>query len=237
MHKCEYPGCQVKIKNKYKFCFEHRFTEYEDFCRIHGKTLHINGKCIDCEQMKIPIYNVYKKGKKYYNFYGQQIPKYDDINYERLVILDKKYHARFVRRITEGPGIYGIFVRDRRTKLKIGKCLYIGQSIDVKSRVKQHKDCFRIAKRHLNGIKLHKKRIYLNKINYKTEYKYYKMAKDYNLPQLKFVKLVSLPKDFINSTHFKEIITYFEQSMINVYNPILNTYAARPILNEKKLDE
>ena len=54
------------------------------------------------------------------------------------------------------------------------------------------------------------------------------MAKKYNLSDLKFVRLCTIPKKYLQTTEFNGIITEMEQFMMDVYKPTLNTFAARP---------
>lgn len=228
MHKCAYKKCNEQIEDKYRFCFKHKNTRYIDTCAIHGKTHFINNQCLKCLQMKAPIYIITKKNNKYYYRNNRPISK-NSILYpllDRLVHTTREYQEPFIKRVSEGPGIYGIFVRKDK---ELGDCLYIGQSVNVKNRVQQHKECFKTAQYHINGLKRHKKRIKLSSIDKKVEYKYYVMANNYNLKDLKFVKIISLNRpDKCSDKEFKEALTYCEQAMMIAFHPRYNTFAARP---------
>ena len=189
------------------FCFKHKDDVYTDICKIHGKTKFQNYRCLKCQEMKKPKYS---KDKEVLNCLTE-------IFGDRLKHKNKRYQSRYITRISCSAGIYGIFT-------KSGKCLYVGQSVNVSNRVKQHKECFKKAQRHLIGLKRWKRRLKV----YKVEYKYYEMARKYKLSDLKFVRLCTIPKKYLQNSHFNAIITYMEQYMMDVYKPSLNTFAARP---------
>ena len=128
-----------------------------------------------------------------------------------------------MKRISNASGIYGIFYNN--------VCLYVGQSVNITNRIKQHKENFKTAKFHINGLRLHKKRISISKIKHKVEYKYYEMAYNYNLDQLSFKTLFTIPK-LKNDFEYNELLTYAEQAMIETYKPKYNHIAARPTRKE-----
>lgn len=235
MHKCDHSGCSELIEDKYKFCYKHRNTRYMSICKIHGSQFFKNGQCEKCAKMKKPTYVLQKKNGKYYKGSAKKaLPNgnYLEPYYKRLINKKREYQEQFIGKITSGPGIYGIFVINKRKKNRLGECLYIGQSVDVKTRIQQHKECFKTAQRHINGKRLHNKKLKLSDINnYKVEYKYYKMAFDYKLSDLKFVKIIYIDKSYqqkLSEKEFKELLTFCEQAEMESFNPILNTFAARP---------
>lgn len=226
MHKCAKKRCNEQIENKYRFCYKHRNTKYLDTCKIHGKTYFVNNQCQKCLRLKDPKYIIIKKNNNYYFRNNKPITK-KSILYpllDRLTHLTREYQEPYIKRISEGPGIYGIFARNKK---QLGECLYIGQSVEVKTRIKQHKECFKTAQNHINGLRKHFKRINLNKIERKVEYKYYVMANQYTLKDLKFVKIISLDKK-CSEREFREALTYCEQAMMTAFKPKFNTFAARP---------
>ena len=212
--KCKVCGCNCK---NYSVCYNHRNVKYIDICKIHGSTDFINNQCLECKELKTPIYIIKNNKDRFENEINTEHYLYSYLT--RLTKLNRNYQRQFIQRISKTSGIYGIFVNN--------VCLYVGQSINISNRVKQHKDNFKIAKFHLNGLRLHKKHIYLNKIPHKVEFKYYEMANKYNLSDLSFKTLFVIPKnkdEFI----FNELLTYAEQAMIESYKPKYNTMAARP---------
>ena len=230
LHKCAYKGCKELIDAQYKFCYEHRGTVYEDTCRIHGKTKFQQGQCLKCELLKIPSYRLTYREKCWYDMYSVLIDKnhYLYPYLKRLTKKTRKAQEPYIQKISAKPGIYGIFVRNGA---KLGKCLYVGQSINIKQRVYQHRECFKKAQRHIIGIRMHNKRASINQIKQlKTEFKYYKMANKYKLSDLKFVRLMNVPynQKQLSYEQYKDILTYAEQAMIDAYKPSLNLFAARP---------
>lgn len=206
---------------KYVVCYKHRNTKYKDICPIHGKSTFINRQCQKCLDMKKVIYLI-QDGK---DRFGNDIDK-DHFLYtykKRLTHLTRRYQSPYIQRISKTSGIYGIFANKT--------CLYVGQSVNIFNRIQQHKDNFRTAKFHINGEKLHKKRISIDKMTHKVEFKYYEMAKNYDAPDLSYktlFKIPRLPDDF----EFNELLTYAEQAMIESYKPKFNHIAARPTRKE-----
>lgn len=206
--------------NKFVVCYNHRNTKYIDICKIHGETEFINRQCLQCRELKNTIYLITNNCDRL----GQVIDKnhYLYPYKSRLTHLTRKYQNKYIQRISKTAGVYGIFV---------GRvCLYVGQSVNVSNRINQHKENFKIAKYQINGIRLHRKRIDISKIPHKVEYKYYEMAKDYNLSDLVFKTLFKIPK-LSNDFEFNELLTYAEQAMIDSYHPKFNRIAARPTKN------
>jgi len=215
MHNCACPNCMTKIQNKYKYCYEHRNTVHVDVCKRHGKTMFRGNQCLLCEKDKRPIYRI----EDGLDMSGESICEAINILYpyrKRLQNLSRSYQRTYITYITSSPGIYGIFVRHGK---HLGTCLYVGQSVNIKNRVQQHRKCIITAQRHLNRLHAqHKRKI----SHYKVEYKYYQIAKQYKLSDIKFVTLWKL------QTTDQQILTYCEQAMIDAYKPKLNTLAARP---------
>ena len=221
--KCKVCGCN---SGKYVVCWDHRNTKYKDKCKIHGTTWFINRQCQKCLELKTAIYLV--KDNK--DRFGNKITKSHFLYpfRSRLTHLNRRYQSKFIQRISNTSGIYGIFYGTT--------CLYVGQSVNISARVKQHKENFKKAKFQINGTKLHKKRISINKLPHKVEFKYYEMAKNYNLPDLTFKTLFRIPK-LKNEFEYNELLTYGEQAMIESYQPKFNHIAARPSKIIRKKDK
>ncbi len=216
--KCKVCGCN---SGKYVVCWDHKDTKYKDTCKIHGKTWFINRQCLKCLELKTAIYLV--KDNK--DRFGDKITK-DHFLYpyrKRLTHLNRRYQSQFQHRISNTAGIYGIFCGST--------CLYVGQSVNISMRIKQHKENFKKAKFQIQGTKLHKQRISISKMPHKVEFKYYEMAKNYNLPDLSYKTLFKLPK-LKDEFEFNELLTYAEQAMIESYQPKFNHIAARPSRKE-----
>lgn len=216
--KCKVCGCD---SGKFIVCFEHRNKKYKDTCHIHGNTYFINRQCLKCLKLKEVIYLI----KDGCDRFGNKVDKnhYLYPYKSRLTHLSRKYQSKYMQRISKTSGIYGIFANNT--------CLYVGQSVNISNRIEQHKENFKIAKFHISGVKLHKQRISISKLDHKVEYKYYEMAKDYNLPDLTFKTLFKIPR-LENEFEFNELLTYAEQAMINSYKPKFNKVAARPTRKE-----
>ena len=216
--KCKICGAEC---GKFVVCYAHINTKYKDTCRIHGKTNFINRQCLKCQELKVPIYLISDNKDRF----GNKITK-EHFLYpfkKRLTHLTRAYQSQFMQRISKTAGVYGIFAD--------GKCLYVGQSVNITNRINQHKENFKIAKFHIAGLKLHKKRISIKKLEHKVEYKYYEMAHDYNLSDLSYKTLFVVPK-LNNDFEFNELLTYAEQAMIYAYKPKFNHIAARPTRKE-----
>lgn len=216
--KCKVCGCN---SGKYVVCWDHKDTKYKDTCKIHGKTWFINRQCQKCLELKTAIYLV--KDNK--DRFGDKITK-DHFLYpykKRLTHLNRRYQSQFQHRISNTAGIYGIFYGST--------CLYVGQSVNISMRIKQHKENFKKAKFQIQGTKLHKQRISISKMPHKVEFKYYEMAKNYNLPDLSYKTLFKLPR-LKDEFEFNELLTYAEQAMIESYQPKFNHIAARPSRKE-----
>ena len=233
MHKCEHSGCKVMVEDSYHFCYNHRKDKYIDTCKIHGKQEFILGVCQKCKKLKKPIYRIYYRNKNYYRGTCKTpLPNdyYLKPYFKVLTSRSPTFHKKFIKKIVQGPGIYGIFVRNKRRKDQLGDCLYVGQSISIKNRIAQHKKNFVIASNHLSGLKsYYKNTVIIDK--FKVESKYYKMCKDYYLKDLKFVTLYQIPKnEFKKYTQEeqKELLTFLEQHYIDIFKPKLNLFAARP---------
>ena len=214
--------CGKKVTGNYVVCYEHRETKYKGECPIHGKTTFIGRQCQKCKDLKVPLY-VVKNGK---DRFGKKITKTHFLYpyLDRLTNLERKYQARYQRRISNCSGIYGIFAGST--------CLYVGQSTNITNRIEQHKDDFKIAQKQMQGIRILKKRICLKKIKKKVEFKYYEMAKAYKLSDLSYKTLFVIPR-IENDYEFNELLTYGEQAMMIAYKPKYNHIAARP--SEKRV--
>lgn len=211
--------CAVCGTNSGNFvvCYKHRNTKYKSTCPIHGKTIFIGRQCQKCKDLKMPLY-IIKNGK---DRLGKKIGVRHFLYpyLDRLTKLDKKYQVKYQKRISSVSGIYGIFAGNI--------CLYVGQSNNIKKRIEQHKKNFKIAQYQMRGIRIHKKRISLNKIPRKVEFKYYEMASNYRLSDLKYKTLFDVPQ--LDDTYkFNELLTYAEQAMMIAYKPKYNHIAARP---------
>lgn len=216
--KCKVCGCN---SGKYVVCWDHKDTKYKDTCKIHGKTWFINRQCQKCLELKTAIYLV--KDNK--DRFGDKITK-DHFLYpyrKRLTHLNRRYQSQFMQRISNTAGIYGIFCGST--------CLYVGQSVNISMRIGQHKENFKKAKFQIQGTKLHKQRISISKMPHKVEFKYYEMAKNYNLPDLSYKTLFRVPR-LKDEFEFNELLTYAEQAMIESYQPKFNHIAARPSRKE-----
>lgn len=171
----------------------------------------------------------WRRRYKYYDKTGAIIDKKHWLYpYKELLCnTSRAFLIKHSNNITAGCGVYGIFVRKPDNSL--GKCLYIGQSVNVKNRVAQHKKCFKTAQRHLIGCRVHNKKLTVKKLNnYKVELKYYKMADKYKLSELKFRKIIAINTKKLTEQQIKELLTYAEQHAIEVFKPQFNTFAARP---------
>ena len=211
--------CAVCGTNSGNFvvCYKHRNTKYKSTYPIHGKTIFIGRQCQKCKDLKMPLY-VIKNGK---DRLGKKIGVRHFLYpyLDRLTKLDKKYQVKYQKRISSVSGIYGIFAGNI--------CLYVGQSNNIKKRIEQHKKNFKIAQYQMRGIRIHKKRISLNKIPRKVEFKYYEMASNYKLSDLTYKTLFAIPQ-IEDNYKFNELLTYAEQAMMIAYKPKYNHIAARP---------
>lgn len=238
MHKCEHIGCETEVEDNFHFCYVHRKDKYLDTCKIHGVTEFVLGVCQKCKKLKKPIYRINKRNGKYY-FNMNKKPLEDNYFmkpfYDVLTHKNPNYEKQFMCNITKNAGIYGIFERDPSKKDGLGKCLYVGQSGNIKNRIEQHKKNFVTASNHIKGLKAHEQANSKNKIivipNYKVEAKYYMMAKDHYLKDLKFVTLYKIDKRKWSKFSIEEqklCLTFLEQAMIDTWKPKFNTFAARP---------
>ena len=240
MKKCGHKGCKNKIEEQYRFCFEHRKDKYQDVCYIHGKTMFSEGKCLKCQDMKKPIYRIHKRGNEYYFNRNRKPISKSSFIYPYCKQLTHKtisYQNKYIGKITTSPGIYGIFVRDKRRKDQMGECLYVGQSrVGISTRVRQHKKSLALASRQIQGIRsYYGKSISWNKLksylNIKMELKYYSIIYKYSMSDLKFISLHTFSKKELSKFTNSEInmlLTCFEQMLIDVYKPSENRVAARP---------
>lgn len=215
--------CKICGQNsgKYIVCQEHRNTKYKDICKIHGNAWFINRQCQKCKELKNALYLISDNKDRFGNVIDKNHFLYTYKN--RLTHLTRRYQAKYMKRISGTSGIYGIFHNNT--------CLYVGQSINITNRIKQHKENFKTAKYHLNGLRLHKKRISISKIPHKVEYKYYEMARAYNAYELSYKTLFVVSR-LSDDFEYNELLTYAEQAMIESYKPKYNHIAARPTRKE-----
>jgi hypothetical protein len=125
---------------------------------------------------------------------------------------NRRYASKFITRVTRGPGTYGIF---RRYGSKLGKCYYVGQSVNVKSRVAQHIQKVRIAKNKSHGWR-------------EIPSMYFDLA-EVGLENLKFVKLMSIDSRTLKKMTFDEeleSLTIMEQYGMDCFKPSLNVICA-----------
>ena len=223
MHRCEHKGCKELVDNNWHFCYEHRNDVYYDICKVHGKQKFILGKCQECQKLRTPIYRIHFRNGRYYSGKSKK-PLPENYFLKRFYgVLMCNNKEKYISNISKFAGIYGIFVR---TKKGLGKCLYVGQSNCIARRITQHKNNFVIASNHIKGLNLHKRKV----TDYKVESKYYKMADNYKLSELKFVSLYKIPTKIYNKYSEEEqktILTYLEQSFMDYYKPSLNSFDAR----------
>ena len=217
--KCKICGID---SGKYLVCYKHRNTKYISECKIHGHTTFVNRQCQKCETLKNPQYVVLDNKDRF----GKSIDKNHFLYpyLSRLTHLSRRYQNKYKQRISNSSGIYGIFHNDI--------CLYVGQSVNISNRIKQHKDSFKIAQKQILGTRLTKKRVSISKMKHKVEYKYYEMANVYKLSDLSYKTLFSV-KRLTDEYEYNELLTYAEQAMINSYNPKYNKIAARPSISYK----
>jgi hypothetical protein len=212
--KCKICG---KDSGKFVVCYKHRTTKYKAKCKIHGTTWFIGRQCQKCAELKKPIYEIKNNKDRLGNAIKKGHYLYPYLN--RLTHKTRAYQRKYIQRISHSSGIYGIFCGN--------VCLYVGQSVDISTRIKQHKENFIKAQKQLQGIRIRKKRVALDKVKKKVEYKYYLLAHDYKLSDLSFKKLMAVPK-IKDDFEYNELLTYAEQAMIDSYKPKYNYIAARP---------
>ena len=233
MHKCGHKGCTKQISDKYRFCFKHKDDPYMWDCKIHGRTIFKSGQCQICKSLKRPIYRIFKRHGMYFvgtshipitNNYNPIIFRYK----EELTHRNITYAKNFISsKITQGPGCYGIFVRNNRSKNNIGKCLYVGQSVDVVKRIEQHKANIATARKEID---LKKHFDVKSDCKYTVPRMYYDIANKYSNDVLVFKKLISIPKPLWSQCDKKKAqyaLSIFEQYCMDCYNPEENVIAAR----------
>ena len=232
MHECNCPTCKKLVDDKYMFCHQHREYPYRSMCNIHGCTAFSLGKCIKCENLKKPEYRVKIKNK--YIYLKDKRVDYVKPYIKWLTNKTQKYHKLHSKRIINGPGIYGIFVKDGDS---LGKCLYVGQSVNVKNRIACHKRNIVKASNQVKGCRAKSKKTKNWKKlikNYKVDKKYY-ILQDYKLSNLKFVTLIPIDnKKFekLNQTEKNNLLCILEQLEMDVFKPKTNTFASRPSGNK-----
>lgn len=203
-------------------------------CRYHGETDFNKKGCIKCNNAKRAIYRVYKRKEngviKYYTVGNKEITDMK-INYmfpflcKRRITIAKK----FITRVTKGPGTYGIFVINYKAtsgsnlaQKYLGKCLYVGQSVNVKARVADHLNKINVARKDKDKL--------LCQFPYpKIPTMYYNLAK-YPKERIKIVKLTSIDSTTSRKMSKEELfesLVYLEQWGMDCFNPEYNVTAAR----------
>lgn len=195
-----------------------------NICKKHGQTKFINGKCLQCleENLYLPIYRIEEKienGNKKFYILGDEINDNHYLNNFLWLLTDKNKKTISMLMndfISEVPGVYGIFYKKKNGKA--GECLYIGQSVNIKNRIEEHKNNILQAKKDL--------------INHQRtqESLYYNLA-FIGYDNIKFVQLIDISKDIwnnLNKDQASELLTVFEQYCMDCYSPRYNKTAARP---------
>lgn len=236
LHKCGHPKCTNYIELKYEYCYEHkndRLTNGTLLNQNHNSE-EILKEFPNASDMTKSVYKIRRRTYRNTVFYYLGSKRLDDtyIRDDLLKIFSKPslYQAKkYVGKITKGAGTYGIFIRNRRSKLGIGECLYIGQSLNVKNRISQHMDNINIAS------------LYITKgINKKDVPRMYYGMAAIGIENLKFVRLMSIDSrywDSLNRHDKEELLTITEQYMMDCWEPRYNVVKARPtdfsnIINE-----
>ncbi len=242
MHKCLKRGCNEIVEDKYRFCYHHRMTPYKDVCKIHGEQTFIAGQCQKCKTLKKGIYRIYKRnGKYFFNRNKKPIDRNSPYYFLKpyfgvLTNRTRSYNEKQISNISSNPGTYGIFLRDRNKKNQLGKCLYIGQSTNVRQRIATHKKNIAQASNQIKGARAQSKRKYkdwkklIPKEKRKLENKYYVMAQWY-MKDLKFVQLSKVDKKTWNSLSDEQrkiLLSMLEQLGMDAFSPATNTFASRP---------
>lgn len=177
---------------------------------------------------KRSIYTIVKRDRRYFfirkrtpiprTYFAYRYLKDLTNNSYRSMLMKCKY----IRRDT--PGIYAIFEKKKdKNRLNLGRCLYVGQTVHLKRRRKEHEAQLKEAKKHIKTDKPY----YLRHL----DYKYYKMAEmELSGKTLLFVCV----KDFENKEWSQysleealELLCLYEQHAIDVLRPKLNSIASR----------
>lgn len=219
-------------------------------CKIHGETLFKRGTCVECRKMHVGLYRIFKRnGKYYHNRNKTPLPKgfFMEPFYKQLTHPTRRYQMQFVGRVTSGPGTYGIFVRNSKSKDGIGKCLYVGQSVDVARRCQEHYLRIKVATKHIEKLKSVGSKFYKRGNSLKNwkeivsecvvQRFYYDIADKYcvglkgdKLANLKIVKLSYIDKKTwskFTKDEALECLTYLEQLGMDAFQPECNVIAAR----------
>lgn len=211
---CDFKGCSKIISSRYRFCFDHKNEKYIETCKHHGETTHTAFKCGKCKAMRRSIYRVHRKDGKYW-IYNRLAPKDHKMSsyFKDLIHANRRYASKFISNVTKGPGTYGIFKRDGRSSIDIGKCLYVGQSVDVRWRVGDHIDKVKRASKGENGLP-----------------HMYALLAEIGIENIKFVRLMGIPKPLystMNKDEALEALSLLEQYGMDSFEPELNVTAAR----------
>lgn len=169
---------------------------------------------INYEELKKSKYGIKKKKGKFY----VNDEELDEKSFlvrlgyvEDLTKKTKESALKYLGNITSVPGIYAIFKKD--TNGELGKCLYIGQSFNIKHRCKEHIDNLYNA--------------------YGTEFKVLTMYKDLNnigKDNIKFVRLFAISNKYWDKMDYEEknlTLTILEDYFISSLKPKLNVIQAR----------
>ena len=210
---------------------------YPADCKIHGHNVaHEAGICLHCLQStNYRIKRVRRNGETNFYFNGQRItadnPQLGFLKpwVKRLTAKSHGAAEQHILRVTDTPGTYGIFMRNNRKNNKLGKCLYIGQSVNVKKRLSYHKNEIITANRYMKT----------GKGNVANTRKMYFGIGCHELKDLKFVKLLSPTKEEwkkLNRIQKMQLLTFLEQYNMDMFQPMFNVSNARPSDLSKIMD-
>lgn len=179
------------------------------------------------ENYKKSIFSIKKRKGKYY-FKGKRTPiKRSYFAYKHLRTLSnnsRRSALRFCKHARGSyPGIYGFFLYEKgKNRLNIGKCLYIGQSVNIKRRKREHEEAIKIA---INELK--NKDPWL----YTLDSKYYKIAKNIiSGKRVIFICVYQINKrewSKLNLDQARELLCLYEQWAMDTYKPKYNVIASR----------
>lgn len=174
------------------------------------------------------IYSIVKRGRFYYFPRKRKPIQRNYFAYKHLKTLSNKSlnsmfkRFKFIKKNYQ-PGIYAIFLKDDkngRGRFKLGRCLYVGQSTNIKRRKFQHIECIKEAKNHIRkGLRR------------SLDNKYYCMAKDeLNGNKLIFISVWEADKKewkTLNKEQYRELLCLYEQWAMDILKPKYNVLASR----------
>lgn len=171
------------------------------------------------------IYTIKKrKGRYFFINKRNSIPK-TYFAYKHLKLLSnhsRRSALRYCKHVRGSyPGIYGIFLKEKgRNRLNLGKCLYIGQSTNIKRRKSEHMECINKAIKELSKGRPHT-----------LSSKYYKIAKNIiSGEKIIFVTVFSFDKrewSKLDLDQIRELMCLYEQWAMDTYKPSYNFLASR----------